>query len=97
MKNPILSMPSALAGLISLTAAGVMIFSVPKLNSQYAAPGTLPPEPAVAATLPKTPEAVLSKLKASNAAAMQQQEATLQRIDAIQQEADQLRIYSRRN
>lgn len=97
MKNRLSEIPSALGGLTSFTVAAVFMLSVANLNSQYAAPGTLPPDPAVAATLPKTPEAVLSKLKAANAALLQQQQTTLQRIDAIQQEADQLRIYSRRS
>ena len=72
-------------GITAFTAAAGLLLFAGRLNSQYAAPGTL-----------KTPETALAEIKAANAAVLQKQQATLQRLETLQQEADQLRIYTKR-
>ena len=76
----------ALTTLMAFTAGVAFLFPTGRLNSQYAAPGTLP----------KTPEQSMAEVKAANAALLEKQKATLQRLDTLQQEADQLRIWSKR-
>ncbi len=54
------------------------------------------PEQAQAAG-PQTPEQRLAELKAANAALLKQQAATLEQLDALIKEAEQLRIFAKRS
>jgi len=76
---------SSLSLLVAVTACGVFIGGGLRLNSQEAA------------TLAKTPGQQLVLLKAANADLLQRQQKTLQKLDEIKQQADQLRIMSSRN
>ncbi len=76
---------SPLTGLTLCTAAALLLFSVPRLNSQFAPPA------------PQTPEQALLAIKAANIALLEKQQATLTRLDALDKEAQQLRIFTKRN
>jgi hypothetical protein len=76
---------STLSLLVAVTACGLFFGGGPRLNSQEAA------------ALPKTPGQQLAALKASNAELLLRQQKTLQKLDEIKQQADQLRIMSSRN
>ena len=76
---------SSLSLLFAVTSVAVFFGSMPKLGSQEAA------------VRPKTPTQQLSELKAANAALLQRQEKTLQKLDEIKQQADQLRILTKRS
>jgi len=76
---------SNLSLLMAVTACGVFLGGGLRLNSQEAA------------ALPKTPVQQLRLLKASNADLLVRQQQTLQRLDEIKLQADQLRIMSSRN
>ena len=72
-------------GVVAFTVTAGLLLFTGRLNSQYAAPGSL-----------ETPETKLAEIKAANAAVLQKQQAALQRLDTLQQEADQIRIYTKR-
>ena len=67
-----------------VTALGFFFLAGAPLNSQEAA------------ALPKTPEQQLAAMKTANAELLQRQQKTLEKLDEIKQQADQLRIMSRR-
>jgi len=46
---------------------------------------------------PKTLEQTLTELKAANAALLEKQKATLQRLEQLEKQADQLRIFAKRS
>ncbi|MEI8235303.1 MAG: hypothetical protein WCH57_11560 [Verrucomicrobiota bacterium] len=71
--------------LVVVTALGGFIGGTVRLNSQEAA------------ALPKTPEQRLAVLKTANAELLQRQQKTLQKLDEIKQQADQLRIMTKRS
>jgi hypothetical protein len=68
--------------LVAITAVGVLILSTGRIESQ--------------SPRPQSPEQALSAIKASNAALLEKQKATLQKLDTLSTEADQLRIFSKR-
>jgi len=76
---------SSLSVLMGMTACAAFFASEARLNSQE-----------IAAPVPKTPQELLTALKASNAELLQKQQKTLQKIDELKQQADQLRIMSKR-
>ncbi|MDD5351380.1 MAG: hypothetical protein PHQ12_14305 [Chthoniobacteraceae bacterium] len=76
---------SSLSLLVAVTALGVFFGSMPRLGSQEAA------------VRPKTPEQQLAALKAANAELLQRQQKTLQKLDDIKQQADQLRTLTKRS
>ena len=79
---------SALASLTAFTAAALLLFTAAPVDSQMAAE-TL--------NAPQSPEAALLAAKAANKALLEKQRATLDRLDAIQKDASQLRIFVRRS
>ena len=48
-------------------------------------------------TTPKTPLQLLKELKTANAALLQKQQQTLQKLEEIKSQADQLRIFTKRS
>ena len=76
---------SSLSTLLALTALAAFFASPARLNSQ---------ESAAAA---KSPQQLLAALKASNAELLQKQQQTLKKLDEIKQQAEQLRIWSKRS
>jgi len=68
--------------LIAITALGVLFIGAGHLESQ--------------GTRPQSPEQAMQTIKASNAALLEKQKATLQKLDDLGKEADQLRIFSKR-
>lgn len=70
--------------LVALTALAALFVSDARLHSQVPAP------------VAKTPEQILTEAKAANAALLEKQKATLERLDALQKEAEQLRIFTKR-
>jgi len=76
---------SALASLTAFTAAALLLFTAAPVDSQMATDG------------PQPPEAALLAAKAANKALLEKQRATLDRLDAIQKDASQLRIFVRRS
>jgi len=75
-----------LAALTGFTAVMAFLISPLTINSQMAPAGGVP----------ATPEAALAAVKTANEVLLQKQQATLDKLDALQKEADQLRIYSKR-
>ena len=75
-----------LATLTGFTAAMALLLSPAKLNSQWTPQAGLPP----------TPEAAMVAVKTANEALLQKQQATLDKLDALQKEANQLRIFTKR-
>lgn len=67
------------------TALAALCLSGGKVNSQ------IPNQVVV-----KSPEETLADIKAANEALLQKQKATLERLDALQKEAEQLRIFVKR-
>ena len=86
MNRTTLKETTALSALVAFTAALAFLLPASRLNSQYAAPGTLP----------KTAEQSLREVKAANAALLLKQQAQIQRLDTLQQESDQIRIWTKR-
>jgi len=76
---------SSFSLLVAVTAFTTLLASELRLNSQ---------EPAV--RVPGSPLELLAALKASNAELLQKQQKTLERLDEIKLQADQLRIMSKR-
>ena len=68
------------------TALAALCLSGGKLNSNE--PG---------AVMAKTPEESLAEIKAANEALIAKQKAALQRLEALQKEAEQLRIFVKRS
>lgn len=68
--------------LIAITAAGVLLLGVGNIESQSARP--------------QSPEQALTAIKTANAALLEKQKATLQKLDDLNKEADQVRIYTKR-
>lgn len=76
---------SILSTLITVTAFGTFLFSAPRLNSQEPAP------------VVKSPTELLNALKTSNADLIQKQQKTLEKLEVIKKEAEQLRIMAKRS
>ena len=71
--------------LLAVTALAALLASEARLNSQ---------ENAAAAQSPKE---LLLSLRASNAELLKKQQQTLQKLDELKQQAEQLRIWSKRS
>ena len=69
--------------LIAVTALAAFFASEARLNSQESAP--------------KSPTEQLLALKASNAELLKKQQQTLQKLDDLKQQAEQLRIWAKRS
>ena len=69
--------------LIAVTAFAAFFASEARLNSQEIAA--------------KSPQEQLAALKASNAELLKKQQQTLQKLDALKQQAEQLRIWAKRS
>lgn len=76
----------SLSMLAAVTVLCALFAGVPRLVSQEA--------PAARA---KTPLQQLAELKAANAALLERQQKTLQKLDELQKQADQLRIFTKRS
>ena len=72
------------SSLIAVTAFAAFFLSGARLNSQAPLPGL------------KSPQELLIALKASNADLLQRQQKTLQKLDELKLQAEQLRIMSKR-
>lgn len=68
---------------VAMTALILLLGSAGRTHSQW---------PSGAAT--KSPLAILAELKTANDDLLKKQQSTLDRLDALQKEADQLRIFS---
>jgi len=77
---------STLSTLVAVTACGAFFASEARLNSQ-----------GMAAPVAKSPQELLAVLKASNNELLQKQQKTLEKLDELKKEADQLRIMSKRS
>lgn len=77
---------SSLSTLIALTACCAFFASEARVSSQGpATPGA------------KSPQELLAALKASNNELLQKQQKTLEKLDELKKEADQLRIMTKRS
>ena len=76
---------SSLSTLLTVTALVAFFASPARLNSQESA------------ALALSPQQLLAALKASNAELLKKQQQTLQKLDEIKQQAEQLRIWSKRS
>jgi hypothetical protein len=70
----------------AVVAAILFLGSTGRLNSQ------LPTAPG-----PKSAQAALTELKLANAELLKKQQSTLERLEAVQKEASQLRIFASRH
>jgi len=73
-----------LSQLVAVTALAAFFASEARLNSQEAAP------------VRKSPQELLAALKASNAELLQKQQKTLQKLDELKAQAEQLRVMAKR-
>ncbi|MEI7958647.1 MAG: hypothetical protein WCI40_06030 [Verrucomicrobiota bacterium] len=71
--------------LLTMTALAAFFVSGARLNSQETAP------------VRKSPQEVLALLKASNAELLQKQQKTLEKLDDLKLQAEQLRILAKRS
>ena len=77
---------SSFSLMVAASVALVLLGSPAPLHSQGANP-----------TAPKTTFQTLIELKAANEALLQKQQQTLQKLDEIKAQADQLRIFTKRS
>lgn len=94
---PFLVIATAAAGLLPLIA--IRAQSPAPLLVQAAGPAGTPRPAATPASAPAESKAtlqLLQEMQATNAATIKKQEATLQALDALQQAADELKIFSKR-
>ena len=81
-------------GALTLATLAALFLSTDRVHSQWFAQPQAAPATPIA---PKSPLEALAAVKAANAALLKAQGQTLERLDALQKEADQLRIYSKRS
>lgn len=95
-------MMTSLSSLKALTLAMVLFGTVSVLNSQE--PEAVIVDDVTTVTIPvpgddlgRTPEQRLAKLYAINAQILKRQAATLEKLEKLEREAEQLRIFTKRS
>ncbi|MCA1660279.1 MAG: hypothetical protein LC642_07060 [Verrucomicrobiaceae bacterium] len=88
------SLAAAIVAAISLQAQSPTPIMVQAAQPVAAAPGT--PQPTGQSTSPDEALKILQQVKAANDAVLAKQAATLQQLEELEKNADQLKIYSKR-